>query len=1113
MTALTLSGQSSVLSSGKWYKISVDVDAVHKMDYNFLKSMGLNPDKIDPRKIQLFAGLNEMLPQANNKPRPNDLQELSIYIKGEEDGKFNGGDYILFFAQGPDSYKLLPANGIFQYENNLFTDKNYYFMTVGSNDGQRMGSTPNIPGAFPVVAEFDDFDYYENDQYNDLHSGRHWYGELFDSKTEYTIRFEIPGIIDGSPIKLVSNVMGQSFSASSFQLFLNDINIGQQQVPPAINAPYATRGFEVTDTLIINASTVNAPSRLNQDVKLRFIKATSGRSIGYLDNLLLQTKRRLALYGDQKIFHALKSLEQPISQFSITGTFSDGMVWNVTDPFHSKFQEITFDAGTTTFAAASASIQKYLVVSNKSYLTPIVEGAVSNQNLHGISSLDFLIITAPEFQSQAERLAEHRRSVNGILTQVVTTTQVYNEFSGGKQDITALRDLASYLFNKGSGIKNVLLFGRGSYDYKNRLSFNKNFVPTYESRNSLSPLETYSSDDYIGFLEASEGNWGENPPEPHTLDIGVGRLPAKKIEEATTWVDKIVEYEHKNWGGWRKEILFVADDGDFNIHQSQADQMATTLEKDHPEVNTLKLYLDAFKQVSSPSGQLSPDATAALNSSIRDGAGIVNYTGHGSELQWMQERILDQVSIDKWKSAPRYPMLVTATCEFGRNDDPGLISTAELSLFKKKNGAIGLVTTTRPVYSSTNFTLNKAFYLSLFVRDQGKFRDWGTIFRDTKNNSISGVSNRNFSMLGDPSLHPPLPSSELIITGITNLTSGSDTLKALSKVKVTGRVYTNGFADMGYKGTVSTTLYDKLTSVTTRGDENAPFNFTTRDNALFRGQASIRDGEFEIQFVIPKSIDLTVGPGKMSLYGFSNVSNSDAMGVNNSVKIGAIEKSPGFDSSGPLVDLFMGDTTFISGGLAGTNSRIVAILSDENGIDISNFNSQNDITATMDDSVSFNLNKYYQADVGSYTRGKVNYPIDGLKPGKHMLTLRATDTFGNTSSGFITFFVSDQNGIQIEQWLNYPNPFSGSTTFHFKHNRSGEDLEAVVTVFDRMGKVVLFNTYQIYGSSYKVDLSLWDGASPDGTKLGEGLYLMKLSLRSLLDGTKNEKIAKVIILN
>ncbi len=1104
---------SSALSSGKWFKLAVSYDAVYKVDYNLLKAMGLNPEQIDPGKIQVFAGVNTMLPQSNQAARINDLKELSIFISGADDGKFNTGDYLLFYGQGPDGYDLPIDRGIFHYENNLFTDFNYYFLTLGSNNGKRMTSQENITGTFPIVGEFDDLAYYETEQYNELHSGREWFGEQFDSRTEYTIRFEVPGIVDGSSIELISDVMGQSFGESSFQLYFNNILIGEQKIQPIFDTPYASTGNDRTDTLTVSAVTVNASAKTNQDVRLEFVKASSGRSVGYLDHLLLQTKRKLALYGEQTIFHSLKSLEQPVSLFSVANMPAAGVIWNITDPFNPQIQQHSFDSGDATFGAASGSLGKYIIISNHNYPAPKLVGAVMNQNLHGLTSLDLLIVTAPEFLAEAQRLAAFRQQKNSIMAAVVTTTQVYNEFSGGKQDVTAIRDVVKYFYDQKTGIKNLLLFGRGSYDYRNYLPYNKNFVPTYESRNSLSPLETYSSDDYFGFLEATEGNWGENPPETHTLDIGVGRLPVKKIDEAKIIVDKLIQYENQNWGDWRKELLFVADDGDFNIHQGQAELLAEGIETQHPEFNVQKIYIDAFKQVKSSIGQVSPEATTALSDAVRAGVAVVNYTGHGGEQQWMQERIFDQVSLSKWKTGPHYPFLVTATCEFGRNDDPGLISTAELSLVNKDGGSIGLVTTARPVNSSTNFTLNTAFYQALFAKKQNRFRELGAVFLETKNTSISGVANRNFTLLGDPSMTLALPNPELKVTAIKNLTSGSDTLKALSSLKITGAVYENGLPVTDYKGKLAASLFGKIVKETTNGDENTPFDYLAHDNILFHGQASIENGQFGFELTVPKSIDPIVGTGKLSLYASSATGKIDVTGVATQLMIGSIEKNPAVDTSGPDISLFMGDTTFINGGIAGTDSRIVAILSDESGINISSYVPENNLAATLDDSVTFTLNKYYQSDIDQATRGKVNYPVDGLKPGLHHLQFRASDTFNNQSTGSITFYVSDESGIQIENLMNYPNPFSSSTTLHFKHNRSGEDLEAVVIVYNLTGQPLISTTYQVTQSAYQVDLPAWDGTTADGTKLSNGLYLLKLSLRSLLDGSKNEKITKVIITN
>ncbi|MCX8492105.1 MAG: type IX secretion system sortase PorU, partial [Cyclobacteriaceae bacterium] len=755
--ALAARGQvTSVLSSGNWHKFSVENDGVYKIDYELLKKTGINPDQIDPRNIQIFSGGSGMLPQPNNKTRIVDLIQLSLFVSGEADGKFDRGDFIFFFGQGPDKHGYNQQKQIFEYENHLYTDKNFYFLSVGTTPGKRIVNQPTIEGSFPIVREFDDFAYYETEKYNLLKSGRQWFGEQFDNKPEAVIRFDLAGIIDNTPIKMTSHVMAQSISDCSFKVFFNNTPVLDQPIPAIANLQYAIKGRITKDTLVFSSSAVRADAQNTQEVKYQFTRGgTVGISVGYLDFFLFTMKRKLSLYGDQTIFTSAKSLENPVSTFEVTSANSKTMIWDITDPFNTILQSLTLNVSSLLTTVATTSLKRFIAFNSEKTKSPAFEITIKNQNLHAADNKSFIIITHPAFRLEAERLANHRQSKNGLSTLVVTTDQVYHEYAGGKQDVTATRDFVRDVYRKpGSILKNVLLFGRGSYDYKSRVVGNTNFVPIYESLNSLSPLETYSSDDYFGMLEDNEGAWLESPAQNSTMDVGIGRLPVKKIEEAKAVIDKLIEYDTnpKARGAWRKEILFVADDGDGKLHQEQADQMANSIGVSNPELNIKKLYLDSFDQIQRNTGPASPAATRALDLDIRKGKSIVNFTGHGSEKVWMQEQVLTESIVLNWKNSPEYPLFVTATCEFGRNDDPFIISSGERILLQPKGGGIGLVTTARPVFASNNFSLNLAFYTALFSKENNKYRDLGSVFRDTKNTSILSVWNRNFSLLGDPSM-------------------------------------------------------------------------------------------------------------------------------------------------------------------------------------------------------------------------------------------------------------------------------------------------------------------------------------------------------------------------
>jgi len=1117
--------QSSVLSSGNWYKFSVTGDGVYKIDYALLQKAGINPSEVDPRNLRIYAGQTGMLPQANNIPRVVDLKEISISVVGEADGKFDSKDYILFHAQGPDTFGYDLKKNFFSYENNLYADKNFYFLTVSSSSGKRVSQSENLSGAYPVIGQFDDFGYYETDKYNILHSGRKWYGEQFDQLLSLTIQFDLPGIVASSPIKLTSHVMAQSNAACSFNISFNNNRVLTQNVAPWPNTQYGAKGIETIDTISINESSVKASALSAQQIHYQFNKAApgSGISVGYIDYFIFSIKRKLALYNDQTTFISSESFANPISTFQINSVKENNFVWDITNPFNSRNQIAQLSGNTFSFSTKTDSLKKFVVFDPVKVGKPNFEAIVPNQNLHAVSAADLLIITHPSLLAQATRLASHRQSHDQLSVITASTDAIFNEYGGGKGDITAIRDFIRDVFKKSNGqLKYVLLFGRGSYDYKDRAFENTNLVPIYEAVNSLDPLSTYSSDDYYGFLEDNEGVWPENPAINYTMDVGVGRIPAKKPNEAQIIVDKLIEYDTSpdRFGTWRKEFLFVADDGDSDLHVDSADQLANSIEQNHPEFNANKLYLDSYKQILKGGQQFSPDATKALDLSIRKGKAIVNYTGHGSEQVWAQEQLLNQDVVLGLNNGPMYPLFITATCEFGRNDDPFIISSAELLILQKKGGAIGLVTTARPVYATSNSVINIAFYQALFTKSNNSFRALGSIMRDTKNNSFSGTFNRNFSLLGDPSMKLAFGDNQAIATSIKTI-SGSDTLKAQSQVNIKGEIQNNGNKLSSFNGTVYATLFDKAKSLITLGDTaekitpiGLPFSFVARPNKLFQGSVSVTQGVFQFDFTMPENLLPGIDWGKLSLYAFSE-HDQDALGSSN-IKIGGQEPNPQPDTTPPDIKLYISDTTFINGGTVGPNTKLVAQLFDNSGINLASVSPQNNIIATLDNKWSYIVNEYFYSDTNNSKKGTVIFPLDTLKKGTHQLSLKASDTYNNSSIATVDFIVTDGIGISIDALVNYPNPFNSNTEqtiFQFTHTRAGEDLEATMTVYELTGRPVVSINYSIVSSNYQVELGQWNGENTTGTKIAPGVYVARLSVRSLADGSQSEKAIKLIILN
>ncbi len=1112
--------QHSVLSSGTWHKLGIEQRGVYKISYDQFKKMGFDPSSTEPSKIRLFGNGGGMLPQPNNAARPTDLEENAIFISGGSDGSFDKGDFILFFAEGPDNVTFDIERNMFAYQSNLYSTTNYYFITVSSENGKRVSELPNLPGSHPVINEFEDFVYHEKEDHNELSSGREWFGERYELVNTYAYRFDIPGIAPNSKMRMVSDVMAQSFNGSSFRISFNRNAVGEQVVPSIVNTQYSIKGRHKRDTLIFDAAAVAAPVSTSQEILYEYVKSSSGRNIGYLDFVLLNFTRSLALYGDQTLFRSPQSLDHGISTYKIRNVSANSMVWDISDRTAAALQLFTTQGDEASFSVASESLKEFIVF-NTNIPSPDFIGPVANQDLRSISARDMIIISHPSFRGEAQRLAEHRASRNNWSVVVVSPEEIYNEFSSGRQDVTAIRDFIKSMYNKEAGkLKAVLLMGKGSYDYKDRVQKNTNFVPTYESRNSLSPLETYSSDDYFAFMEDGEGNWGESPVQHHTLDIGVGRLPVKTVPEAKTVVDKIIDYDNnkKSFGAWRKDIVFVADDGSnsdgfSSSHQSQANVMANAIESLNPGFDSKKIFLGTFNKTVLPNGEVIPEANKAIRKWFNRGALIVNYTGHGSEKLLADERVFTETDIESLKNK-LYPFLITATCEFGRQDDPAVISSAELSVLHADGGSIGLVTSARPVNSPTNFLLNQQFYTSLFTKPEGRYRPLSQVFKETKNNSMSGVANRNFSLIADPSMTLALPADNVSITSMKT-DSGSDTLRALSTITVKGEVQDeSGNRIQDFTGILEATLFDKLTDVATTGKNDPPFKFTERTNALYRGKATVSEGYFEFEFIIPKNIAYEFGKGKLSVYASDTKNGRDAEGAANTFIIGGSEIAPLTDVTSPLVNLFIGDTTFVNGGVAAPNTTLIVKLKDASGINISAYGIGNSMVALLDDQgASFAISDYFQSETDDFTAGWVYFPLEELTPGRHSITVKAWDTHNNPAQARIEFIVTDGNILVIETFANKPNPFEENTTLFFTHNRSGDDLQAILYVYSAAGLELKMFEFDIPGSPYQVDLHEINRLTDFGKKLSPGVYLARLAVRSLSNGSKSERVTKLIVVN
>jgi hypothetical protein len=1115
----------SVLAQGTWHKIAVVEDGIYRMDYAYLKSMGIAVDQIDPRNIRLFGNGGGMLPQANSIERPEDLIENHIEVAGELDGRFDQQDYVLFYGKGPHQIELRNnAEGLnVNYNHHDYSDTSFYFITVGNVPGMRVTTRQDLGDSYPVINSFDFLHFYESDQYNILvqwgsGSGREWYGEIFRIKTNYDFEVPVPRLVPNSTVRVVSSVMAQSYTPTFFTLKLNNADLGEQAMDVIPNSTYGIKGRERTDEFEINAGELGENIE-RFVVRYNFSRGNSTLSDGYLDYFNIWCRSELQTYPDQIRFRSAESLANPVSTFEIRDTGVPMMIWDITDPLRPAVQEFSKQGQEYLFGAETGNLKEYIMFNLNNSKIPARHSTIKNQDLHGMSTPSLLIITHPSFLPAAYRLAAHRIQ-RGTDTEVVDVFQIYNEFSSGSQDVTAIRDFVKYLYDKSDRLSSLLLFGRGSFDYKDRISFNTNFVPIYESRNSLHPIYSYSSDDYFGFMDGDEGEWAETFFGDHAMDIGVGRLPVKSISEAHIVVDKIILYEtNKNcFGPWRNDIYFVGDDGDGTDgtrHSKDADRLSVQVDTAYSNFNIRKIYIDAYEQIIEAGIEEAPEVNKALRNAVKNGALLINFTGHGSENQWTRENILNISSINQWDNIYRLPLLVTATCEFGRHDDPQKISGAEYALINDRGGAIGLVTTARPVFASTNFILNQSFYDHVFQKVEGEYQTLGEIFRKTKNSSLNGSVNRNFSLLGDPSMKLAYPVREILLNKVNDrvLTEGNDTLKALKKVEISGMVLDSDHQVMnGYNGMLTATVFDKAQVKQTLGTQDPVMVYSEQSSIIFRGDASIVDGIFSFEFVVPKNIDYQIGEGKISLYSIDEHEETDASGSNLDLLIGGIQDEVPADNIPPDVVLYLEDTTFTFGDLTSDHPDLIADIFDENGINLLENETSKGLILILDEQEEFVVNQFYKARVDDYRSGRLVYPLSDLKEGRHKVLLKVRDTHENLTEVYTEFIVGEDNKIILQHVLNYPNPFADETRFSFEHNRSGENLSVRIQIFSIKGQLVKTIEGTTKYSEFRVNDIVWDGRGESGQKLESGLYIYSVFVRSLVDGAKNTQYEKLVLI-
>jgi len=1118
---------NSVLATGEWFRFYVVQSGAYLISKSFLQSLGVNVNGLDPRKIKIYGNGGRMVPLKNSLYYPEDLTENAIQVIGESDGVFNDTDYVLFYAEGVDNW-----NTESNTTQNLYTDRSYYYVNVQGDYGKRIPAMLQPSGSTTLpINTFDDYQYHERDEVNIGRLGRTWFGEEFDINNEQEFSFNIPNIVTTAPVDLKVYTAGTSATATTFKVEANNQQAGIININSLGRYHFAEPGIIGAAINVVPRFSIAAAENIT--IKLTYNNNGVPSSKGYLDYIILQSKRNLKGYGKQFRFQYNESPTLTgIAEYQIASAAGINQVWDITDIYNVTKAENNGQAN-FSFKTNLGEFRKYIAVDLSDIYIPLKESQtrVLNQNLKGtifndaqgqFKDIDYIIVAPYIFTPQAEKLANFHRAYSQLNVKVVALENIYQEFSSGKQDIGAIRNFMKYVYFNASTpekrVKYLNLFGDASYDFKNRISRFSNFVPIYHALDSFTYLDSsFASDDFFGLMDDNEGYVDS---VEGNLDIAVGRMLANSNSQGDELVNKVIEYHDiKSYGNWRNNFVVIADDADDPSDatlQSKINTMADKVVEEKPFINIKKILTDSYVQKTSSGGSRYPEARQDIFNAFEKGALVFNYLGHGGEDGLAQERIWEKADAQNLNNRYKYPLFVTITCEFSRFDNPYRPTAGEYTYWNPRGGAISMITTVRAIGQITGEGFNDVLSKYLFAYGSNEYPSIAEALRLAKNEY--GSSTKVVFYLGDPALMLAIPKPKIRLTKVNDVpvTQTIDDFKSLAYVKLSGEVTDENNNPLpAYNGELAVQVFDKnIDRLTLNNDGNSPqINFNILGETIFRGNATVTNGQFEFGFVVPRDITIGVGNGRVSFYSKRNQILFDKTGFDNTIKVGGINLNAAADNIAPKVKLYMNDLNFVTGGITNQSPIFLAFLEDENGINTAS-GIGHDIVAILDgdENNPYKLNDYYETELDDYKKGKLKFPFRNLAKGLHTITFIAWDVYNNPIRAEIQFIVVGDESIAITNVLNYPNPFVNYTQFWFTHNKPFEPLEVQVQVLTITGKIVWTKNQTVTTDGFLSREITWDGKDDFGDKIGKGVYVYKLTVKSLITNTKTEKFEKLVIL-
>jgi len=958
---------------------------------------------------------------------------------------------------------------------------------------------------------------WEVDRINIGQSGRIALGDVFSQAvTSQTYMNMLDHRINSFPVNYNYRFINASQGSLTLRIYENNNQV--QAITFGSGAQQYVAGSARTG----NFSFAN-PLPDNRSILKFEISAGSSAPTGYLDYFEINYRKQLRPTNNYLTFYSYDTtgvLEYQLNNFPSTNI----KVFDVSD-----YANVRYVTNHTMLSGGECRFRffenrefrtKYIAVGNDDFKSPSNPVKVDNSNLRGIADgARFIIITHKNFIEAASRLKSYRENeaIEHISTVVVDIQEIYNEFSCGILDVSAVRDFIKYAYDNWTTTPDyVLFFGGGTYDYKNLEGYNDNFIPTWQTTEHLALLQSFTTDDF--FVKMDPGN-------DLRIDLAAGRITVKNPDEAHKIVDKIIDYEKNSEVGlWRNVITLVADDAytstsfENNLHSPQSENLSRNDIPDYFSVN--KIYMATYEPVLTGSGKRMPDVNKAIINSINEGNLILNYIGHGNPELWAHEVVFDRnISIPQIKNQNKYFFLVAATCSFGYYDIPNFRSAAEELVLKENSGSIAALTASRLAYSSPNAAYTYNFYEDLLEapRDSnGLPPTLGTANFETKQVvvNVDNVNTQKFFICGDPTLRLQIPRYQADIDTI----NGQAIVQTAVQISALGKVTLNGiikkpdnsfWSDYNGEGIIDVMDSERIERYR-YGERNFDTSsYVVEGGTIFRGRISVTNGKFKADFVVPKDISYENDRGKIVFYFYRP--DDDGIGYTDRITVGGTDSTKN-DGKGPEIEMYFDDPSYAGSFLINPDSKLIIRLSDETGINTTGTGVGHQLEGILNDDNAnpIDFSNYFTGDLDAGGRsGEVNYSFTDLETGDHKLDVKAWDVFNNFSTEAAYFSVVSGDNLVIRDVYNYPNPFNSSTTFTFQQNLSSP-LNVEIKVYTISGRLIKAITANNLNERFvTID---WDGRDNDGDFIANGTYLYKLIVKTTDGQYSNSILGKLAVI-